>query len=248
MSFIIIKTGSTLESLIDTKGDFEDWFLQHLGLPEEQVQIINVQNNQSLPAFSGISGVLITGSHSMVSNKEDWSEKAAAWIKGAVAQNIPVLGVCFGHQLLAHALGGKVGPNPKGLEGGTLLLETTVAAKTDPLFAGFDNSFFAQAIHFESVLSLPEGAIVLAGNQHDPHHAFRYGDNAWGFQFHPEFNVEIISDYISYLKQDFADLNIDSQSLIDNTFSTLGSAKLLQKFSDFSRVKTALCSFQRKSH
>ncbi|EPJ54079.1 MAG: hypothetical protein OFPI_07730 [Osedax symbiont Rs2] len=238
MSFIIIKTGSTLESLIQKKGDFEDWFLQHLDLAKEKVQIINVQNNQSLPALSGISGVLITGSHSMVSNREDWSEKAAIWIKDAVAQNIPVLGVCFGHQLLAHALGGKVGPNPKGLEGGTLLLETTDAAKTDPLFAEFDNSFFAQAIHFESVLSLPEGAIVLAGNQHDPHHAFRYGDNAWGFQFHPEFDVEIISDYIKYLEQDFSDLNVDSQSLIDNTFSTLGSSQLLQKFSDFSQSKS----------
>ncbi|OUS38599.1 hypothetical protein A9R01_03035 ['Osedax' symbiont bacterium Rs2_46_30_T18] len=235
MSFIIIKTGCTLESLIATKGDFEDWFLQHLGLPREEVQIINVQNNESLPDFLEVSGVLITGSHSMVSNKEDWSEKAAGWIKGAVEAMVPVLGVCFGHQLLAHALGGKVGPNPKGLEGGTLLLETTAAAKTDPLFSDCGNSFFAQAVHFESVLTLPEGAIALAGNQHDPHHAFRYGENAWGFQFHPEFDVEIISDYIRYLKQDFSDLNIDSQSLINNTSSTDGSSQLLQKFSDFSQ-------------
>jgi GMP synthase (glutamine-hydrolysing) len=239
MSFIIIKTGSTLESLISTKGDFEDWFLQHLGLPKEEVQIINVQNNESLPDFIGVSGVLITGSHSMVSSKEDWSEKAAAWIKGAVEGLIPVLGVCFGHQLLAYALGGKVGPNPKGLEGGTILLETTSAAKTDPLFSDFDNSFCAQTVHFESVLTLPEGAIALAGNQHDPHHAFRYGDNAWGFQFHPEFDVEIISDYIRYLKQDFADLNVDSQSLIDSTFNTYGTSLLLQKFSNFSKNKAS---------
>jgi GMP synthase (glutamine-hydrolysing) len=231
MSFIIIKTGSTLANLRSKRGDFEDWFLEHLDMPIADIQIINVQNNESLPHYLNISGVLITGSHAMVSHQEQWSETAASWIKGAVDHNIPVLGVCFGHQLLAYALGGQVGPNPNGLEAGTMQLNTTVAANTDPLLSGFKGHFSAQAVHFESVLSLPNEAVPLAGNAHDPHHAFRYKDNAWGFQFHPEFDVEIITEYIKYVDQDLAEQQIDSQALIDNLYPTDGASNLLSLFS-----------------
>ena len=80
-------------------------------------------------------------------------------------------------------------------------------------------------------MSLPNEAVPLAGNAHDPHHAFRYKDNAWGFQFHPEFDVEIITEYIKYVDQDLAEQQIDSQALIDNLYPTDGASNLLSLFS-----------------
>src|SRR3546814_6485680 len=93
----------------------------------------------------------------------------------------------YGHQLLAHALGGEVGDNPNGRKMGTVAVDLLPAAADDPLFTGLPDRFLAQATHQQSVLRAPEGATVLARSDHDDCHAFRWGEAAWGVQFHPEF-------------------------------------------------------------
>jgi GMP synthase (glutamine-hydrolysing) len=90
------------------------------------------------------------------------------------------------------------------------------------------------------VLSLPEGAVALAGNAHDPHPAFRYKNNAWGFQLHPEFDVEIITEYIKYVDQDLAEQKIDSQALIDNLYPADDATNLLALFSQHVKSSGAL--------
>jgi GMP synthase (glutamine-hydrolysing) len=109
LNILVIKTGSTLPSLLDRQGDFEDWVIAGLGVPRDQVQVANVQAGDVLPEPDDVAGVVITGSHSMVTDHEPWSERAAAWLRRAVVRQTPVLGICYGHQLLAYALGGEVG-------------------------------------------------------------------------------------------------------------------------------------------
>ena len=157
---------------------------------------------QALPAQADIAGVVVTGSHSMVSDREPWSEAAAAWLRDAVAAEVPVLGICYGHQLLAHALGGEVGYHPQGIELGTVPVSLHDAAQDDPLFAGLPTQFDAQAAHRQSVRRLPEGATLLAGNHFEPHHAFRFGTRAWGVQFHPEFGEAATRAYQMTLNGD----------------------------------------------
>jgi len=107
-----------------------------------------------------------------------------------------VFGICYGHQLLAHALGGQVDYNPAGRESGTVELALEPAASSDPLFAGLPRRFPAHATHLQSVLRAPDGAAVLARSALDSCQAFRWGEQAWGVQFHPEFATHHMRGYV----------------------------------------------------
>jgi GMP synthase (glutamine-hydrolysing) len=109
---------------------------------------------------------------------------------------MPLFGICYGHQLIAHALGGEVGWHPAGREMGTVELELHAEAGRDPLFTGLPAQFTAQATHLQTVLRAPDGATVLARSVHDACHAFRWGEQTWGVQFHPEFSTTHMRGYV----------------------------------------------------
>lgn len=159
---------------------------------------IDVYRKQALPDPGRLSAVVITGSPAMVSARESWSEYTAHWLSVAVNAGIPVLGVCYGHQLLAHALGGKVGPNPAGRQIGSVPTRLLETAKTDPLLGALPSKFMSQCSHSEVVLELPSNALRLASSPLDNNFAIRFCENAWGVQFHPEFSAAITTKYIQY--------------------------------------------------
>lgn len=222
----ILKTGSTLPELLAAQGDFEDWVQTGMGPLKRPVRVIHAEHAAqagfSWPAWAEVAGILITGSHAMVTDGLPWMQACAAWLRAALEQGIPVLGICFGHQLLAHALGGVVGPNPRGLELGTVSIETAPAAAGDPLWQLLPPAFAANAVHYQSVLQPPPGAVVLAGNRHEPVHAFRVGASCWGVQFHPEFNLQAMSGYIAHLQPAPAE-----------AMPTPEAAQLLARFADY---------------
>lgn len=194
---LIIKTGSTYDSLRTIRGDFDDWVLRRLGGQcRRQIAVADVVSDFALPEPSECSGVIITGSHAMVTDHAVWSERSAEWLKEAVGRGIPTLGICYGHQLLAYALGGVVGVNPRGLELGTVVVNLTVAGSHDALLGGFQGPFKAHMCHHQSVLQLPHGAVPLAFSRKEPCAAFSFNGCAWGVQFHPEFDGRIMKVYV----------------------------------------------------
>ncbi|SIR31497.1 glutamine amidotransferase [Pseudacidovorax sp. RU35E] len=223
---LIVKTGSTFEALRAQQGDFDDWIARGLGPHALPVLVVDRRTGAPLPEPSELRGIVITGSHEMVSHRAEWSERTAAWLARCVESGVPVLGICYGHQLLAHALGGEVDFHPGGLEIGTVPLELAPAARDDPLFAGLPQRFAVNVIHRQSALRLPPGAVPLATNAHEPHHAFRVGRCAWGVQFHPEFDANAMRGYV----QAHAAQLDDAAAIEDRVRSTPEAASLLQRF------------------
>lgn len=193
---LIVKTGNTLDALRGQQGDFEDWITRGLGADAGAIEVCDPRNGTLLPEPDTQRAVIITGSHEMVSHRAPWSECTAEWLARCVQAEVPVLGICYGHQLLAHAMGGTVDFHPGGLEIGTVPLHLAATAQDDPLFAGLPEQFPVQVIHRQSALQLPPGAVPLAANAHEPHQAFRIGRCAWGVQFHPEFDAAAMRGYV----------------------------------------------------
>ncbi|MZR63089.1 glutamine amidotransferase [Alcanivorax sp. DP30] len=199
----IIKTGSTYPQISNHYGDFEDWITQGLGVAAP-VWVINVPAGDAMPEASELAGVVITGSHAMVTDQAEWMTGLIHWLYRVIHHQpaLPVLGLCFGHQLLAQTLGGEVADNPMGIEVGTVALRLTPAGHQDALLSAMENHPWAQVVHKQSVLTPPPGAAVLASNVHDACQAFRYGDRVWGVQFHPEFSADVMRAYLQALSGD----------------------------------------------
>jgi len=198
---LIVKTGTTLPEIRARRGDFEDWISARLGWPSERVRVASVYPSDSppdaLPDPRDVAGIVLTGSGAMVSHREAWSEATAAWLRAVPASETPCLGICYGHQLLAHALGGAVGPTPGGREMGTLEVQVDQSAiASDTLLGDLPQVASLQVTHVESVLALPDGALRLATTALDENHAFRLGRRVWGIQFHPEFDADVMQQYI----------------------------------------------------
>lgn len=193
---LIIRTGRAPDAIRARHGDFPHWFRLCAALSPARLRVVDVAAGEALPSPRETAGALITGSAAMVTERLAWSERTAGWIRDAMDAQLPLFGVCYGHQLMAHALGGRVDYLPGGREIGTQPIELTPVAAGDPLTARLPASFRAHTTHEQSVLEPPRGATVLARSARDPHHLLRYGPHAVSVQFHPEFNADVMRAYI----------------------------------------------------
>jgi GMP synthase (glutamine-hydrolysing) len=226
----IIKAGETFAALREARGDFEQWVAAGLGPLRLPLVVLDPRRGDTLPPPERISGAIVTGSHAMVSHRAAWSEATGAWLAQLVAHGTPLMGICFGHQLLAHALGGEAGDHPGGPEIGTVAIDLATEAAQDPLLRDMPARFEAQVVHWQSALRLPAGAVRLAGNAYEPNQAFRVGPRAWGLQFHPEFDAEVMRGYIERSAEDLRTRGIDPAALRERVADSRISTSLLRRF------------------
>lgn len=239
---LIIKTGSTYPEISRERGDFEDWIIAGMGLDRKQFLMVDVSLGESLPVYDEISGIAITGSHAMVTDHADWNERTAAWLASVVERNIPTLGICYGHQLLAYALGGQVANNTNGLELGTVEVHLTEIAQKDRLFFFLPVKVHLQATHTQSVVKLPPAAKLLAATSLDPNHAFVIRGCAWGVQFHPEFDADIVRRYIQGERDYLQIKGLPPEELMKSCFETPFGKRFLERFA------TLVIHWQNKLH
>ncbi len=226
----IFKVGETFENTKNKLGDFDDWVRNCVITQDLIIKTIDILKGEPLPSLSSALGVIITGSHAMVTEEHQWSVDIEEWIREATKHHIGILGICYGHQLLGKALGGKSDFNPNGKEIGTVTILTNPQIKKDPLFKDAPATFNANVTHLQSVLTLPEGAEVLGYNSHDNHQIVRYGQRIWGVQFHPEYDVEIINSYIDEQRKELLQFGFSPEKLLENVAETTYTNTIIDKF------------------
>lgn len=233
IQLLIIKTGSTYPEIAEAHGDFDDWFVRVISREGVRISVCDVAAGAELPLAAGFDAVIVTGSPAMVTDRAPWSEATATWLHAWVRQDKPVLGICYGHQLLAHALGGTVGYHPQGREMGTLEITLSSEVKGDPLFADQPRQFHVHLSHLQTVTALPPDAVLLATSSHEPHQAYRVGSCAWGVQFHPEFDEPIMHAYLQRLRPKLSAEGLDVGSMLAGLRATDHAQQLLHRFMDW---------------
>jgi GMP synthase (glutamine-hydrolysing) len=158
------------------------------------VQVTRPYAGGALPDdLSGYAGLVVLGGEMGAYDDAiaPWLPSTRALLSAAVAEGVPTLAICLGHQLLAVATGGRVARSAEGQQGGTLPVGLLPAAADDALFAAVPAGAVATHWNNDLVIELPPGAVELArtpaGTQ-----ALRLGPAAWGVQFHPEVDLGLV--------------------------------------------------------
>jgi GMP synthase (glutamine-hydrolysing) len=228
---LIIQTGDPLPQA-QPYGEFADWFIDGLGVHADQADVVNVHREQSLPDWQDdrYCGVVITGSAAMVTEQTPWMRQTQRWLEKPMQHQVPVLGVCFGHQLLADMLGGRVAYNPAGRHMGLARFEASPQAAEDPLLGALPQVFNTLVSHQQVVTQLPASAVLLGDTAADPNHAFRWQDHTWGVQFHPEWTPDIMRAYINARATDLSAEGHDPAAMKQALQPCVQARSILQRF------------------
>jgi GMP synthase (glutamine-hydrolysing) len=229
---LVLKAGTTLPAARERHGDFERWFVDAIGSSADRFLVVDVPQGGRLGAPADYAAAIVTGSSSSMTAPEPWFGDAIDFLRRAVEVDLPTLGVCFGHQMLAVALGGRVEKNPNGREIGTVQVELTDAGAADPLFAGLPRVVTVQATHTDAVTELPAGAVLLASNERCPVQAFAVGRRVRTVQWHPEFTTSVIRGYIEGRKEILESEGFDPEALWVRASDTDSGPRILRNFDE----------------
>jgi GMP synthase (glutamine-hydrolysing) len=155
---------------------------------DADVDVYKVSEGEFPPAVTSsgwqYDAVVFSGSQTAVYDDHDWIHELTAWFRSVHAADVPALGICWGHQFVAQALGGRV----VDMNEYEIGYRTVERRGDDPLFADVPRTFSAFQTHSDRVAELPAGAVELARNDYGIQ-AFRDG-SSYGVQFHPEYDSE----------------------------------------------------------
>jgi GMP synthase (glutamine-hydrolysing) len=224
---VVLVTGDPIAETLATRGGFLE--LIRAAAPAfadapwvaHDVRVLHV-----LPDLTDALGVIITGSPLSVTARLPWMERTAARLAELVRAEVPVLGICFGHQLLGHALGGRVTPNPRGREMGSVAFTSWVA---DPV-VGEPGTWPVNTTHLDSVVELPPGARVLGSTALEPHAAVRFGPRAWGVQHHPEIDAPVLRQYIAARRPALLAEGLDAAAIERDVQEAPRAAAVIERF------------------
>ncbi len=183
----ILQTGDAPEELQDQNGNYSDMFVRLLGKNDAEFEfdIFRVIDSQIPDDVNLCEGWLITGSKFSAYGKQPWIPGLKTFIRKIVNADLPLVGICFGHQIIAEALGGRVEKSDKGWGLG---FDTYTIAPDSPL--GEPDKITLNIFHQDQIVELPPGAEVFASSDFCEYAGLYIGEQIMTIQAHPEFENE----------------------------------------------------------
>lgn len=225
MKIGILQTGSAPEEMQPKHGDYDQLFINLLSGRGFEFITYPVLNNIFPENVEDADGWLITGSKFGVYEDHNWIPPLEDLLREAYARKIPIIGVCFGHQILAQALGGKVEKYTGGWSVGAV--GYTLADQGGQLTA--------LAWHQDQVIELPKHAKIIGSSEFCQNAMLLYEDRALTIQPHPEFTKDFITDLLkarkSYLPEDVA------KSAYQSLCTDLSTSTIADRFEAFFKMK-----------
>lgn len=186
MKLGILQAGHSADELRDVLGDYADLFKSMLGDFGFDFAVYDVVDNHFPSSPNDADAWLITGSKHGAYEDHKWIPPLEDLIREIDQQKLPLVGICFGHQIIAQALGGKV----EKFSGGWAVGHTEYTFKGQPVSLN--------AWHQDQVVQLPQGAKVLGSNAHCQNAMISYGDHIFTVQAHPEFSAAVVDGLATY--------------------------------------------------
>jgi GMP synthase-like glutamine amidotransferase len=187
MKVAVIETGTTRDALRAAHGNYPDMLIGLVAseMPEATFSAVSVVNGDPVPAVGDFDGFVIMGSRHSVHDALPWIEPLKALVRDCAAARIPQVGICFGHQLIAEALGGQVVHSESGWIAGVQQYQVV-----DPESAALLGDVTSIAYHQEQVAGIPPGAATVLTTDTCPYAGLLYAQQqAFSVQCHPEFDV-----------------------------------------------------------
>ena len=211
-------------------------FAERCRLASDQFLIMNVARHPVTPErLAEVDGVMIGGAGEYtVTKRYAWTDDLLALIRQIHDRDVPLFGSCWGHQLIALALGGTVITDPERAEFGCGFIELTDEGASDPLYEDVPRRFRANLGHSDRVTQLPPSAVELAFNASQPNQAYRIrGKPIYGTQFHTELDAERERERLLKYRHHYDDLMGDDeafQQIMDSLAPTTDADHLLHDF------------------
>ena len=221
---VILSAGPGLPEIVELYGHSSEWIPNILSSKNLDFVIKNVYNNDECTIDDGDVWI-ITGSKYSVYENVPWINNLVDFVKLLIKNKKPVLGICFGHQVIAKSIGANVIKNPLGWELGSYSINLTDSGLNHNLFSGINNRDIVYESHQDVVVNLPSDVNILA-NTKKSIQSFQYKNNIYGVQFHPEFSWEVTRMLM--------DLRISRGILVDNNLlkKSINGYKILNNFID----------------
>jgi GMP synthase (glutamine-hydrolysing) len=211
-------------------------FVERCRVRRSQIHAVNVTRTPLRPTLLDDVDAMMIGGAGEYSALDDtsWMPALLDLVRAAADRHLPTFGSCWGHQIIARAMGGRVVHDPDRAELGCGTVHLTQGGAQDPLFSSFPPSFNANMGHHDRVDTLPPQAIELAYNDSQRNQAFRLADAPiYGTQFHSELDAarerERLIAYRDYYRQDLPDED-DFQAVLNNLAETTEVDTLLHDF------------------
>lgn len=173
------------------------WFGQWLLDDGVALEVVAAHRGEPVPPdLRGREGLLLLGGEMSAGDDArcPWLPATKGLVRAGLDSGTPMLGICLGHQLMTVALGGSVERNVAGMTRGVVPVRLTDEGGEDPLLAGCDG---LPAVHWNGdvAAALPSGATTLARAPDGTVQAARFGERAWGVQFHPEASAAVVAGW-----------------------------------------------------